>query len=420
MQYPAEVQPPLNGTGNDNYTVRATGELLIPESGTYRFTDGVDDYTYWAIDLDKSGVAGDDPIEVLIDDNAWTNVLRDGNDGQGLAEVEIDVEPGGEWLAVEFNMAEGTGGDAGVIYWDYDLTAPEGQRLGGAAGFPEISSDILDEGDAETMYIPDTHLRSVVRELLSADLVASITTTRPIEFDVNGDTDMADQLVVENPDPNVYTTILDIDGATFQIAAIGALADGDTFDIIEADQILGTPIITSLNPAQTWSFVASTGQIRLGGILLGDYNGNSLLDAEDLDLQAIQMNSPSPDLAYDLTGDGKVDYADRQFWVEDASVKNSWIGDADLNGEFSSGDMVQVFVRGLYETGNPAGWEDGDWNGDTKFGSGDMVAAFVGGGYEKGLKPGGPKAAVSAVPEPSSVLLALLGVLSLVGLARRR
>ena len=49
-----------------------------------------------------------------------------------------------------------------------------------------------------------------------------------------------------------------------------------------------------------------------------------------------------------------------------------------------------------------------------------MVAAFVGGGYEKGLKEGGPNPAVSAVPEPSGVLLAVLGLLSLVGVARRR
>jgi len=34
---------------------------------------------------------------------------------------------------------------------------------------------------------------------------------------------------------------------------------------------------------------------------------------------------------------------------------------ADYRGEFNSGDMVQVFVRGKYETGQPAGWEDGDW-----------------------------------------------------------
>ena len=48
--------------------------------------------------------------------------------------------------------------------------------------------------------------------------------------------------------------------------------------------------------------------------------------------------------------------------------------------------MVQVFSRGKYETGETAGWEDGDWNGDTKFGSGDMVAAFAAGGYEQGAE----------------------------------
>ena len=151
----------------------------------------------------------------------------------------------------------------------------------------------------------------------------------------------------------------------------------------------------------------------------GDYNGNGQLDAGDLDMQALQMESANPDLAkYDENDDGAVDFADREVWVND--LKNTWIGDANLNGEFNSGDMVQVFARGMYETGNPAGWEDGDFNGDTVFGSGDMVAAFVGGGYEQGLKPNGPNAAVSAVPEPSSVVLVLMGLAGLMGMARRR
>ena len=72
--------------------------------------------------------------------------------------------------------------------------------------------------------------------------------------------------------------------------------------------------------------------------------------------------------------------------------------------------------RGKYETGQPAGWEDGDWNGDSVFGSGDMVAAFAAGGYEQGLRPA---AAVSAIPEPSTTLLLLLSLLSLAAHRRR-
>ncbi len=84
--------------------------------------------------------------------------------------------------------------------------------------------------------------------------------------------------------------------------------------------------------------------------LPGDYNGNQQLDADDLDLQAGAMvNPPSPlPAGYDLDGDKDVDPDDRVKWLHD--LKNVYIGDADLNGEFNSGDFVQVFVAGKYET----------------------------------------------------------------------
>ena len=230
-------------------TLCAPGEIFIPESGPYRFTDGIDDFTYLAIDADKNGVAGDDPTEVLINDNDWTDTLRVNNGGGGgYGEIEFDVDGEGEWLAIEFNMAEGSGGDGGIIYWDYNPDAPVGDRIGGQEFFPEGVSDPIDAVDAETMFIPDTHLRSFFRELISADLVASTTKTRTIVFDANGDTDMADQLVVENPDPNVYTTILDIDGATFQIAGTGRWW-----------MAIGSP---SLMPIRLWARLLSSHSIR--------------------------------------------------------------------------------------------------------------------------------------------------------------
>ena len=70
-----------------------------------------------------------------------------------------------------------------------------------------------------------------------------------------------------------------------------------------------------------------------------------------------------------------------------AILNSPWVGDTNLDGEFNSGDLVQVFVAGKYETGETATWGEGDWTGDQLFDSGDMVAAFVAGGYEQGAKP---------------------------------
>ena len=143
----------------------------------------------------------------------------------------------------------------------------------------------------------------------------------------------------------------------------------------------------------------------------GDYDGDGQLGAADLDLQAKQMVlSPVPPPAgYDLDGDNDVDGDDRIKWLHD--LKNVYVGDANLDNEFNSNDFVQVFVAGKYETAQLALWQEGDWDGKRTFDSGDFVAAFVDGGYETGPRPG----AVSAVPEPGGMLLAVVGLLFCIG-----
>ena len=110
-------------------------------------------------------------------------------------------------------------------------------------------------------------------------------------------------------------------------------------------------------------------------------------------------------------------------------------GDANEDREFNSGDIVQVLGAGRYETGEPATWAQGDWDGalngalttgpppgDGFFNSTDIVAALAANLYEKG-----PYAAISDgvaetnnVPELSTLALTALSFIALLAFGRRR
>jgi hypothetical protein len=134
----------------------------------------------------------------------------------------------------------------------------------------------------------------------------------------------------------------------------------------------------------------------------GDFDGNSTLDAADIDLLNAEIRSGANNASFDLTQDNLVDQNDRTRWVKD--LRKTWFGDANMDGEFNSADFVGVFQLGQYEDGvaGNSTWVSGDWNGDTEFDSADFVYAFQDGGYERG-----PLTAVANVPEPSlGVLIA--------------
>ena len=137
--------------------------------------------------------------------------------------------------------------------------------------------------------------------------------------------------------------------------------------------------------------------------VVGDFNGNDVLGISDLDLLSAAIRSSDHDQTFDLNADTLVDATDLGIWVQD--LANTYFGDANLDGEFASSDLVNVFVAGEYEddiAGNST-WATGDWNADGDFTSSDIVLAFEDGGYEQG-----PRAAV--VPEPSVIVLVIVGL----------
>ena len=142
----------------------------------------------------------------------------------------------------------------------------------------------------------------------------------------------------------------------------------------------------------------------------GDFNSDRVVDVGDVDLLGREVRRGGTRPRFRLNDDELVDLIDHEIWVHD--LKKTWYGDGDLNGEFNSNDFVQVFQEGKYETALAAGWAEGDWDASGTFDSRDFVVAFQDGGYELGSLP-----PVGAVPEPTSVLLLMIG---LIGVAVRR
>ena len=134
----------------------------------------------------------------------------------------------------------------------------------------------------------------------------------------------------------------------------------------------------------------------------------------DIDLLHGSILAGTNDVAFDLNEDQLVNADDYGVWVTD--LKNTWIGDSNLDGKFDSSDFVTVFTAGEFEDTQVANstWGTGDWNADGEFNSSDFVAAFVAGGFELGERN-----AVAAVPEPSSALLLLTSLLGILALRRK-
>ena len=146
--------------------------------------------------------------------------------------------------------------------------------------------------------------------------------------------------------------------------------------------------------------------------IVGDFDDSGVLDIADINLLVAESASGANNAAFDLTEDGNVNADDVNAWVKD--LKNTWIGDSDLNGEFNSGDFVAIFGAGKFEQDVDANWSEGDWTGDLRFDSSDLVAAFTDGGFELG-----PRDAINQVPEPAGCMLIALGLFAFCVRTRR-
>jgi hypothetical protein len=223
--------------------------------------------------------------------------------------------------------------------------------------------------------------------------------------------------------PKVFDMIVELQTPFYYDPTQGHLL----FDLLVPNGFVGvvadTCCVFRNPPASAW--VARTGDFTQpvadssgqgGGIQFlfgpkpidGDFDRDWSLTASDVDQLATEMRTGIGLLRFDLNADKLINADDHGYWVKE--LAQSWFGDANLDGEFSSADLTMVFAAGKYERDEPAGWGEGDWDGNGLFDSSDMVVAFADGGYELGPR-------VAAVPEPAT---GVVGWLLLGAFVRRR
>jgi len=318
-KYPAGT---FSDDDRNDYSAIAKGQIWVPGNGEYTFVDGIDDFTMLAVDLDGDGeltgpgtLINDDlgfaPIDdVVILDDDWVGTNGGGGNGAGnnVAVVEFEgVADGGEWRELELWMAEGGGGDAGILYFgatdDFD---PDPAAL-----------PITPEEQAEFLLTAD-QLQTVTNPLTGGDSAASLSSL--VNYVIQATAEGSDTIAV-NDAGGVLNTTLDVAGATVTVEDSG-LASGTEVQLFDADMVTGTDAL-NLNLADPSQWDLS--RLAEGIIVFGE-----------------STSVCNPNTLGDIDGSGDVAFADFLILSQNfgQAAADHTTGDIDCSGDVAFADFL--------------------------------------------------------------------------------
>jgi hypothetical protein len=305
------------------------------------------------------------------------------------------------------------------ILWDFDDARPDGSLLPlgwsqeqyeGVNGNNEPLEKVLWEarGKLRLQYRQDDPKSFQGHVQTPALRFTDNTITVSMNLSAAYDSDDELYMVFVDPDSDPGARGINVFNKSDDIRLDNGLTgfDGDFVETIDTppDGVFTLRIgAGDYNTDKTYSHVEIENLKITGAILIlpGDFDSDGDLDGSDIDALSQEVRLGTNTVTFDLNADGRVNTDDRRSWVID--LKRTYFGDSNLDGEFGSGDLVQVFQAGRYrdDVDRNGNWESGDWNGDGDFDTSDFIFAFQQGGYETG-----PRSV--PVPEPASATLLLV------------
>ena len=144
----------------------------------------------------------------------------------------------------------------------------------------------------------------------------------------------------------------------------------------------------------------------------GDFNGDQLLDKQDLDLLVMEVSAGAGDSRFDMNLDGTVDRDDIEQWLADGAAANGvgspylW-GDSNLDLKVDAADLNNMAVNWQ---GSPNTWMRGDFDGSGRVDAGDLNLLAL-----SWQQSNAAAAGVDAVPEPATGWMCLLAMAALFG-----
>ncbi len=266
--------------------------------------------------------------------------------------------------------------------------------------------DVLFDTGAEASIISRAVAANLNLDLLNPDFEIEV-------LGIGGLTEAVPGFYVDFVQMNASGGALQFSDVPFVVIDVPSPAGGALDGVLGMNFFWNRNLVLEPN-LQGSTFLHVSGPLYGQDVLFGDVDLDSDVDADDIDdlfsKRGGDFETADP-AVYDLNQDFLVDDADVVVLVE--NVLGSTFGDANLDGRVDLEDFSLL----KQSFGSSAGWNGGDFNGDQIVNLADFTTL-----KDQFGTVGAPSPAGAAVPEPSTILLALLALFgwSLHGLRRQR